>query len=98
MAGYKFVGKLWLIESRPGAAPTKHDFPDFTNICKLFSQICVIFTNLWKIDPTKFVQVNIYKSRFDYFTSILLNNWLKMIVSKKNLSCQKLSVKKVKSM
>jgi hypothetical protein len=25
----------------PGADPTKHDFPNFIYICKIFSQICI---------------------------------------------------------
>jgi hypothetical protein len=27
----------------PGANSTKHDFPNFTHICNIFSQICVKF-------------------------------------------------------
>jgi hypothetical protein len=27
----------------PGADPTKHDFSDFTHVCKIFLQICVKF-------------------------------------------------------
>jgi hypothetical protein len=31
----------------PGPNPTKHGFPNFTHICKIFSQMCVKFlTNL----------------------------------------------------
>jgi hypothetical protein len=34
-------------ELQPGVNPTKHKFPNFTHICKIFSQICVKFlTNL----------------------------------------------------
>jgi hypothetical protein len=27
----------------PGADPTKHDFSNFTQICKIFLQVCVKF-------------------------------------------------------
>jgi hypothetical protein len=44
--------------SEPGSNPTKHDFPNFTHICKKTLQICVkIITNLWKINPTKLLQI-----------------------------------------
>jgi hypothetical protein len=56
----------------PGAHPNKHDFPNFTNICKIFLQICVKFlTTLVKMNLTICLQILLY----NYY----LKNWLKMI-------------------
>jgi hypothetical protein len=64
-----------------------HNYFFHTNMCKFF-------TNSWKLEPTKFVHINICKSSLVNFKSILRNNRLKMLV--KNLSCQKISVKSYK--
>jgi hypothetical protein len=45
-------------------------------------------------NPSYQICINICKSRLVYFTSILQNNWLKIIV--KNLFCQKILVKSYK--
>jgi hypothetical protein len=39
---------------RPGAYPTKQDFPKFTHICKIVSQICVFF---YKFVKMKYYQI-----------------------------------------
>jgi hypothetical protein len=59
---------IWLIRKRiePGADPTKHDFPNFTHICTIFSQICVI---LLQICETRILPN--FKTYLAYYTSIL---------------------------
>jgi hypothetical protein len=48
---------------QPGGDPTKRDFPNFTHICNIFLQTCVkSLTNLWKINPTKILQILVYVS------------------------------------
>jgi hypothetical protein len=68
----KYWNKIVTMDPRtrcvPGSNPTKHDSPNFTHICKIFSQICVKFhTNLWKTNPF----MNICKLNLAYFTNIL---------------------------
>jgi hypothetical protein len=67
---------------RQGADPTKHDSPNFTHICKIFSQIC---------DSYQFFP-NICKPNLASFTSILQKNgskWFqKTLLIKSNKKCK----------
>jgi hypothetical protein len=55
-----------LVNLTPGPSPTKHDFPNFTHICKNFSQICVDFiTDLWKNESYQ-IFMNICKPNLVY--------------------------------
>jgi hypothetical protein len=42
---------------RPGANPTKHDFPNFTHICKILSQIPMCKISYKFVNPTKFLLI-----------------------------------------
>jgi hypothetical protein len=81
--GYAF-SDTWSADSGwPGPNPTKHDFPNFAHICKIFSQTCVKFlTNLWKINRYKFWWILVSFSLFYKYYSI---NWFKMSVKKRVL-------------
>jgi hypothetical protein len=48
VGAYAKVGAYGSFKKLPsGANPTKHDFPNFTHNCKIFSQICIkTVTNL----------------------------------------------------
>jgi hypothetical protein len=79
----------------PGADPTKHNFPNFTHICKIFLKICVKFlTNLWK-NEYYLIFRNTSKPNFDYFTSILKKNGSKWLQN--NLSYQTILIKSNKN-
>jgi hypothetical protein len=51
----------------------------YTYLLDFLTNMRDFFTNLWKIDPTKFVQI-FCKSRLVYFTSILQNSRIKNVV------------------
>jgi hypothetical protein len=49
---------------RPGADPTEHDFSNFTNIYKIFLQICMCPTKRYFIKSNKNVNCTSYKYIF----------------------------------
>jgi hypothetical protein len=81
------------IDLRPGANPTKHDFHNFTHVCKIF------LTNMCK-NSYKFVKIesyqifmNICNLKLAYFTSII--QWIGSKWVWKNYADKKLQICKM---
>jgi hypothetical protein len=66
----------------PRTRSYKHDLPKCTQICKVFSQICLkFFTNLWKLIQPNFI--NLCKTNLACFTSKYSSkNCFKVILTK----------------
>jgi hypothetical protein len=80
----------------PGAHPTKYNLSNFTNICNIFSQICVHFLQISEklIIPNmyKYLLLVLFSLFYKYPSKQLIQNASKKLVLPENIG------KKVKSM